>query len=79
MLLGGSAVLALGTAGAIFRPGQPLHAAEGTFEVTLTDAEWHKRLNDKQYAVLREEWLVRYPHAGEPIDQGFAGPNGKDG
>jgi len=55
VLLGGSAVLALGAGAALFRPGQSLKAAEGTFEVTLSDAEWHKRLNDKQYAVLREE------------------------
>jgi peptide-methionine (R)-S-oxide reductase len=55
VLLGGSAVLALGAAATFFRPTSATRAAEGTFEVTLTDAEWHKRLNDKQYAVLREE------------------------
>ncbi len=27
--------------------------AEGTFEVTHTDAEWRKLLNANQYAVLR--------------------------
>src|SRR5688572_12218509 len=30
-------------------------AAEGKFEIMLSDAEWRKRLTPKQYAVLRQE------------------------
>jgi len=29
-------------------------AASATFAVTLTDEQWHRRLSDAQYAVLRE-------------------------
>lgn len=31
------------------------------------------------YAVLREEWLVRHPRAGEHLGEGFAGLNGQGG
>jgi len=55
VLLGGSALLALGVVAPYLRAVSPGVAAEGTFEITLSDAEWHKRLNDKQYAVLRKE------------------------
>jgi len=37
----------------------PLRAAEGTFEITLTEAEWRARLNDTQYQVLRKEATER--------------------
>ena len=41
--------------------------AEGTFEVTLTEAEWRKRLTDMQFAVLRQEKTER---AGtSPLDR----------
>ncbi|MET0279658.1 MAG: peptide-methionine (R)-S-oxide reductase MsrB [Steroidobacteraceae bacterium] len=33
---------------------QGRRAEAATFEVTLSDAEWHKRLTPMQYAVLRE-------------------------
>jgi len=55
MLLGGGAIAALAAAGISLRPVRPGMAAEGKFEITLSDAEWHQRLNDKQYAVLRQE------------------------
>ena len=37
-----------------------------TFEVTLTDAEWRKKLSDLQYAVLREEETERA--GSSPLD-----------
>lgn len=55
-LLGGTAVLALGAAGFLFRPASASRAAEGTFEFTLTDEEWKKRLHPISYQVLRHEY-----------------------
>ena len=37
----------------------PLRAKEGTFEITLSEAEWRARLTDRQYWVLREEGTER--------------------
>ena len=37
----------------------PLRATEGSFEVTLSDAEWRERLTDMQFRVLREEGTER--------------------
>lgn len=42
-------------------------AAEGPFEVTLTEAEWRKRLTDLQYQVLREEATERA--GSSPLDK----------
>jgi peptide-methionine (R)-S-oxide reductase len=52
LLLGGTAGLAAAS-GASWWDG-PSRAAE-TFEVTHSDAEWHKLLTPDQYAVLRQE------------------------
>ena len=56
ILLGGTAVLSLGAAGFLFRPTSSSRAAEGTFEFTLSDSEWKKRLHPISYQVLRHEY-----------------------
>ncbi|MFN3764984.1 MAG: peptide-methionine (R)-S-oxide reductase MsrB [Aliihoeflea sp.] len=40
-------------------PGHAMAAAEGSFEVTKTEAEWRSILSDMQYQVLREEATER--------------------
>lgn len=55
LLLGGTAVVALGAAGLLFRPTGTSHAAEGTFEVNLTEDEWKAKLPPKVFEVLRHE------------------------
>jgi peptide-methionine (R)-S-oxide reductase len=37
----------------------PRVARAETFEISLTDAEWHSKLNEAQYYVLREEGTER--------------------
>ncbi|MCU0900883.1 MAG: peptide-methionine (R)-S-oxide reductase MsrB [Cypionkella sp.] len=61
----GLAVLLLGAA-----TGRVAHAAEGTFEVTLTEAEWRARLSDLSYQVLREEATERA--FTSPLDKLYA-------
>lgn len=41
-------------------------ARAGSFEVTLTEAEWRARLSDLQYRVLREEYTE--PAGSSPLD-----------
>jgi peptide-methionine (R)-S-oxide reductase len=55
--LGSSAALALLAGLGAWRFGQPgeARAESETFEVVKTDEEWHKILNDAQFAVLRKE------------------------
>jgi peptide-methionine (R)-S-oxide reductase len=59
LLLGGTAVLALAAAPMLFRPGATSRAAEGSFEIEKTEAEWRAILGDFEYAVLREEATER--------------------
>ena len=57
-LLGAGGAGLLG--GVAFFAGQrESHAAEGKFEIMLSDAEWRKRLTPQQYAVLRGESTER--------------------
>ncbi|CAG4909175.1 Peptide methionine sulfoxide reductase MsrB [Paraburkholderia saeva] len=56
----GATTLAGGTAAWRLFGAAPAQAATGTpFEVSHSDAEWHKLLTDAQYNVLREEGTER--------------------
>ena len=72
-LLGGTAVAAV-AAGALWMRQVPTasHAAEGTFEVTKTEAEWREVLDEFEYAVLREEATER-PWTSPLLDEHRAG------
>src|SRR5690606_36256880 len=65
VLLGSSALAALGAIGLVWRPIGPSVAAEGDaavagdFPFTLTDAEWKKKLKPLTYQVLRHEYTAR--------------------
>jgi peptide-methionine (R)-S-oxide reductase len=47
--------------------GRRTEAAPGTFEVTLSDAEWRRRLTPQQYAVLR--WASTERAGSSPLDR----------
>lgn len=56
------ALLTAGVAGvalSVFGRRSQARASEGTFEVTLSDAEWKAKLTPQQYAVLRTEATER--------------------
>jgi len=53
VLLGGTAFGAVAAYG-ILRPMRPAVAAEGEFEVTLSQEEWRERLTPEQYMILRD-------------------------
>jgi peptide-methionine (R)-S-oxide reductase len=66
-LLGGAGVAAAGGL-AFFGFGRSSHARPaGNFEVKFTEAEWKKRLNPQQYAVLRQESTERA--GSSPLDR----------
>jgi len=50
----------------------PARAAEGDYEITLTEAEWRERLTDLQFRVLREEETER-PYTSKLNDETRAG------
>ncbi len=58
-LLGGTALVALGAVAFTMRQTPATRAAEGTFEIEKTEAEWRAELSDFEYAVLREEATER--------------------
>ena len=56
ILLGGGATATVAAvAGASIWRGGRLSAAEGGFEVALTETEWRERLTPEEFAVLRQE------------------------
>ena len=68
LLGGGAAVAGLAAIGAAsIWGGGPSRAAEGGFEVSLSEAEWRERLTPDQFAVLREEGTE--PPGSSPLDR----------
>nr|WP_114007745.1 peptide-methionine (R)-S-oxide reductase MsrB [Cohaesibacter intestini] len=58
LLSGAAALLGAGASGLLIRSQS--HATEaGSFPLTLSDAEWRKRLSDEQYRVLRDHGTER--------------------
>ncbi len=73
LLLGGTALAAIGAASMIFRQmPSDARAVEGTFEVTKTDEEWKAQLDDASYRVLRHE-DTEYPFSSPLNDEHRAG------
>jgi peptide-methionine (R)-S-oxide reductase len=72
ILLGGTAVLAIGAASFMMRGTRSSTAAEGTFEVTLTDEEWKAKLSPEAYEVLRHG-ATEYPGTSPLLDEHRAG------
>jgi peptide-methionine (R)-S-oxide reductase len=67
-LLGSTAVLAAGMGAEWMRSFETSRAAEGTFEVTLTEAEWKAKLSPQAFEVLRHE-ATEYPGTSELLDE----------
>ncbi len=60
LLLGGTALLALGALAYSMRSGSGPALAAETFEVTMTEAEWKKKLTPEAFQVLRQQG-TEYP------------------
>lgn len=61
-LLGGGALTAaavMGVTSSFFSRKADAQAVAEKFEVSLTDAQWHQRLSDAQYYILRESGTER--------------------
>ena len=75
LLLGGTAVAAIGVAGLVFRQ-MPSDAraveGKGPFEVTKTDEEWKAQLDGASYRVLRHE-DTEYPGTSPLLEEHRAG------
>lgn len=63
-------LLAGGAGAAIALALRPAFAAQGAFEVTRSDAEWRRMLNDLEYKVMRQEGTERA--FSSPLDKNFA-------
>ncbi|WP_374620061.1 peptide-methionine (R)-S-oxide reductase MsrB [Devosia sp.] len=72
LLSGGVALLALGAAAAALRPMGGSVAAEGSFEVSLSEAEWKAKLPPNVFEVLRHE-ATEYPGTSPLLDEHRAG------
>ncbi len=72
MLFGGTAALALGAASVFLRPMGESTAAEGTFEITLSEDEWKARLPADAFEVLRHEATER-PGSSPLLEEHRAG------
>ncbi|MDB5541620.1 MAG: hypothetical protein JWQ89_3347 [Devosia sp.] len=71
-LFGGTAVVVLGAAAALFRPLGPGHAAEGTFEVSFTEDQWRAKLPPDVFEVLRHE-ATEVPGSSPLLEEHRAG------
>ena len=71
-LYGSTAVAGLAAVAFGWREMPATRAAEGTFEITKTDAEWRAQLGDESYAVLREEG-TEYPGTSPLLEEHRAG------
>ncbi len=71
LLFSAAAAVAAGLAVPFLRRGEADGAGE-TFEVALSDAEWRKRLTDRQFAVLRRESTER-PFSSDLLKETRAG------
>jgi peptide-methionine (R)-S-oxide reductase len=76
MLTRRSLLLQAGAAGAALMAGLSLSgrqaAAAGTFQVTMTDDEWRKKLNPQQFQVLRQSG-TEYPFTSPLLEEHRAG------
>jgi peptide-methionine (R)-S-oxide reductase len=67
-LFGGMAVAALSVAAVTLRPVGGSTAAEGTFEISLSEAEWREKLPANVFEILRKEG-TEYPGTSELLDE----------
>jgi peptide-methionine (R)-S-oxide reductase len=67
VLLGAPSVAALAAFG-VWQSRAAGGLAEGVFEITRTDEEWHTLLNDQEYAVLRQA-ATEYPGTSSLLNE----------
>jgi peptide-methionine (R)-S-oxide reductase len=73
VLLGGTALVGLGALAFMFRAGSsPAGAVEGTFEVSMTEDEWRKKLSPEAFEVLRNQG-TEYPGTSPLLNEHRAG------
>jgi peptide-methionine (R)-S-oxide reductase len=68
LLFGGTAIAAVGVAATLFRT----NAAEGTFEISFTEAEWREKLSPAAFEVLRNHG-TEYPGTSPLLGEKRAG------